>query len=180
MKRADASDGFGKEALDSQQRSGNPCYRALLTLESNGVQVVKDNLLHHLVYLLLLSQDDIALPLDGGLLELAVLQDIADDIHCFRHIISECFGVVDGLLPAGVGVQVCAQVLDLQLQGMLIALASSFEGHVFEEVRSSFCGICLCARACIDPYSYGRSLGKRLAFGSNGESVGEGSDLGRG
>jgi hypothetical protein len=41
-----------------------------LTLESGSVKVVKDNLLQLLVNLLLFTENDISLPLDGGLLQL--------------------------------------------------------------------------------------------------------------
>lgn len=89
------------------------------------MQVVKDNLLHHLVDLLLLSQNDISLPLNGRLLELAVLEDIADDVDCFWDVVPEGLCVVYGLLARGVGVQVGAEVLDLELESVLGALAGT-------------------------------------------------------
>lgn len=69
-----------------------------LALVSGGVQVVKNNLLKLLVNLLLLAQDDVALALDGGRLELRVLEDIGKDVDSLGNIGVERLGVVDGVL----------------------------------------------------------------------------------
>lgn len=69
-----------------------------LVLESSGVQVVKDNLLNLLLNLLGLSENDVALALDGGRLELGVLQDIGQDVDGLRNIGVESLGEVDGVL----------------------------------------------------------------------------------
>lgn len=69
-----------------------------LVLESSGVQVVKDNLLNLLLNLLGLSENDVALALDGGWLELGVLQDIGQNIDGLGDIGVESLGEVDGVL----------------------------------------------------------------------------------
>lgn len=69
-----------------------------LVLESGGVQVVEDNLLNLLLNLLGLAEDNVALALDGRLLELGVLQDIGQDIDALRDIGVEGLGEVDGVL----------------------------------------------------------------------------------
>lgn len=69
-----------------------------LALVSGGVQVVEDNFLKLLVNLLLLAQDDVALALDGGRLELRVLEDIGKDVDSLGNISVEGLGVVDGVL----------------------------------------------------------------------------------
>lgn len=69
-----------------------------LSLESGGVKVVEDNLLELLVNLLGLSEDNIALTLDSGLLELGVLEDIGENVDGRGHIGIEGLCVVDGVL----------------------------------------------------------------------------------
>ena len=69
-----------------------------LTLVSGGVKVVEDNLLELLVNLLLLAQDNVALALDGGGLELGVLEDIRENVDSLGDIVVEGLGVVDGVL----------------------------------------------------------------------------------
>jgi hypothetical protein len=68
-----------------------------LTLESGGVQVVKDNLFELLVHLFLLAENDITLALDGLGLELRVLEDIGEDIDCRGDVVVEGLGVVNGV-----------------------------------------------------------------------------------
>lgn len=69
-----------------------------LVLESSGVKVVKDNLLNLLLNLLGLSKNDVALALDGGLLEKGVLENIGEDINALGDISVEGLGEVDGVL----------------------------------------------------------------------------------
>lgn len=97
----------------------------MLTLESDCVQVVEDDLLVLLVNLLLLPQDDVPLPLNSRLLQLGVLQDVGDDVDGLVNVLTERLGVVDGLLARGVCVEVGTKVLDLDLEGVLRALSST-------------------------------------------------------
>jgi hypothetical protein len=114
-----------------------------LALERGSVQVVEDNLLELLVDLLLLPKDDVALALNGGLLELGVLKDIGKDLNRLSDVILERLGVVDRVLALdtplmllkivcrdqtkyrSVGVQVTTHVLNLQLQLLLGALVGA-------------------------------------------------------
>lgn len=86
------------------------------TLESDRVQVVKDNLLILLLDLFLLPKNDIALPLNRRLFELGVLENVGENIDRLGHVLVERLGVVDCLLARGVGVQVGAEVFDLELE----------------------------------------------------------------
>lgn len=112
-----------------------------LILERGGMQVVKHNFLELLIDLFLLAQDHVALALDGGLLELGVLQDVGEDLDGFADVVLERLGVVDGVFALetlmhgqrwyspigggqrwtyrGVGIQMTAHVLDLELQLVL-------------------------------------------------------------
>jgi hypothetical protein len=60
-----------------------------LALERGSVQVVEDNLLELLVDLLLLPKDDVALALNGGLVEPRVLKDIGKDLNRLSDVILE-------------------------------------------------------------------------------------------
>lgn len=86
------------DALDVLLRSEDGAAEGV-ALESGGVQVVEDNLLELLVDLLLLTQDHITLPLDGGGLQLGVLEDVGQDVNGLRNVRVEGLGVVDGVLP---------------------------------------------------------------------------------
>jgi hypothetical protein len=148
------------------------------TLEGNSVKVVKDDLLDLLVDLLLLPEDDVPLPLNRSLLQLGSLQDVRDDLDTLANILLEALGVVDGLLPRGVGVKVSAEVLDLKLELVLTPLAGALESHVLEEVSGSRGLIRLGARTGVDPYSDGSGGSVRVRLGSDGQTVGEGRNLG--
>jgi hypothetical protein len=69
-----------------------------LVLEGSRVQVVEDDLLDLLLNLLRLAQDNVTLSLDGGLLELGVLQDVGEDIDALGDVRVESLGEVDGVL----------------------------------------------------------------------------------
>lgn len=88
-------------------------------LESNLVELVKDDLVLLLLDLLVLAQDNIALALDSFRGNRAVLQDVREDVDGSRDVRLQGLRVVDGLLARSVGVQVSAQVLDLNLETSL-------------------------------------------------------------
>lgn len=87
--------------------------------------MVKDNLLHLLVNLLLLAKDDITLALNGGVIQGRVLENVGEDLNGLGDIGLEGLGVVDGLLAGSVGVQVSTHVLDLDLEIVLAARAGA-------------------------------------------------------
>lgn len=97
------------------------------TLESDRVQVVKDNLLILLLNLFLLPKNDIALPLDRRLFELGVLENVGENVDGLGHVLVERLGVVDGLLAGSVGVEVGAEVFDLELELGLRSRLGSLE-----------------------------------------------------
>lgn len=69
-----------------------------LVLESSSVEVIENNLLDLLLNLLGLSEDNVALTLDGGLLELGVLENIGENVDTLGNIRVESLGEVDGVL----------------------------------------------------------------------------------
>lgn len=69
-----------------------------LALVSGGVKVVKNHLLELLVNLLLLTENHITLTLDGGGLQLGVLEDIGKNVDSLGNVGVEGLGVVYGVL----------------------------------------------------------------------------------
>ena len=67
-------------------------------------------------YLSHLSENDIAFSLNGLLVQVGLLQDVRQDVHCERHILLEDLGEVAGHLARGEGVEVTPNVFDLLLQ----------------------------------------------------------------
>ena len=105
--------------------------------------MIKNNFLKLLINLLLLSKNDIPLPLNSRVFELGVLQNIADNVDSYWHILSEALGIVDGLFPRGVGIKMRTNVLDLQFERMLRSPAGSLKRHVFKEMSSPIRLVCL-------------------------------------
>lgn len=129
-----------------------------LVLEGGGVQVVKDDLLDLLLDLVGLAQDHVPLALDGGLLELGVLEDVGEDVDTLRHILVQGLGEVDGVFTLsycqtrglrgedisiiahdvttyrGVGVEVGAHVLDLELELLLCPAGGALSNHCQQAV----------------------------------------------
>lgn len=60
--------------------------------------MVEDNLLELLLNLLGLPENDVALALDGRLLELGVLENVLDDVDTLRNVLVQCLGEVDSVL----------------------------------------------------------------------------------
>jgi hypothetical protein len=139
--------------------------------------MVKDNFFKLLVNFLLFPQNDVSLPLNRGILQLGILEDITDDVHALSNVFPERLGVVNRLFPGSVGIQVSAEVLDFQLQPVLASLVGSLESHVFQEVSGPIGGIGFSARTSINPNTDGRGLSVWMRFGSYRQTIGEGGDL---
>lgn len=95
------------------------------------------------------------------------MEDVADDVDGDGDVLAEALGVVDSLLARGVGVEVCAEVLDLELECVLRAPAGALEGHVLQEVGGPVRLVGLGPRACVDPHTDGRCLRMRLRLGGD-------------
>jgi hypothetical protein len=88
---------FSGDVADVLSRAKDGAAKGLV-LESGSVEVIKNNLLNLLLNLLGLSENNVALTLDGGLLELGVLENIGEDIDTLGNIRVESLGKVDGVL----------------------------------------------------------------------------------
>ena len=60
--------------------------------------MVEDNLFKLLVYLLLLSENDISFSFDRGGLEFRILEDVGEDIDCLWDVVIERLCVVNSVL----------------------------------------------------------------------------------
>lgn len=94
----DVADKLGSgDVTDVLARSKDGAAQGLLLVRSS-VEVVENNLLNLLLNLLGLAKDNVALPLNGGLVETRVLEDIGEDVDTLRNIRVEGLGEVDGVL----------------------------------------------------------------------------------
>ena len=143
------------------------------TLEGDSVQVVEDNLLHLLVHLLLLPENHVALAFNRRLLELGVLENVADDVDRLADVLAEALRVVHSLFTGSVRVQVRTEVLDLQLESVLTPSVGTLESHVFQEMCRAICLVGLRPRAGIYPDTYGGCLSVRVGFGGDSQAIGE-------
>ena len=142
--------------------------------------MVENNLFQLLVNLLLLPQYNVPLPFNGRRVKLGVLKDITDNVDSLRDVLLEALGVVDGLFPRCVSVEVGTNVFNLEFQSVLGTAAGTLEGHVLEEMSGSVGGIGLRPGTSIypDTNSSGLSVGMRLR--SDGETIRKSSCLGYG
>ena len=138
---------------------------------SDSVEMVKHDLLVLLVDLLLLAQDNVALTLDGATFELGVLEDVGDDVNGLWDVLAEALGIVDGLFTRGVRIKMSAEVLHLELEGMLRATASTLESHMFEEVGGAIGCIRLGAGASVYPHTNGGSLSMRMCLRRDSKTI---------
>lgn len=141
------------------------------------MEMIKQDLLVLLVHLLLLAQNDIAFALDGAAFELRVLEDVGDDVDGLRDVLAEALGVVDRLLARSVRIEVRAEVLHLELEGMLGATAGPLKSHMLEEMRCAIGRVRLGARASVYPHTDGRSLRMRMCLCRDSKAVREGGDF---
>lgn len=149
-----------------------------LVLESGGVQVVEDDLLELLLDLLGLAEDDVALTLNGRLLELGVLENVGENVDALGDIGVEGLGEVDGVLARGVGVQVATHVLNLELELLLRPVGGALEGKVLEEVSSAVVLVRLGPGTGVDPHADSRGLGPWRVISSDCQAILEGGRLG--
>ena len=124
--------------------------------------MVKHNLLHLLVHLLLFPQNNIPLALNSRLLESGVLEDVADDVNAGANVLGEALGVIHGLLARRVRVQVCTEALDGELELVLGAAVGALESHVFEEMRRAVRRVRLRPRPRVNPHAHCRRLRVRM------------------
>jgi hypothetical protein len=149
-------------------------------LESDGVEVVENDLFQLLVNLLLFPQYNVPLPFDGRRVKFGVLEDITDNVDSLGDILFEALGVIDSLFPRRVSVEVCTNVLNLELQSVLGTTAGTLEGHVLEEVSGSVGGIVLCPGTSIYPDTDCSGLSMGVGLCSDGKAIRKGSCLGDG
>ena len=124
-------------------------------------------------YLLHLPENDFALAADAVFLESGVLEDVGEDVKGLGDILVGDLGIIGGLLPGGVGVEVSSHVLDLFLELTRVAPLGALEDHVLEEVRGAVSLLGLEPRPGVDPDADGGGAGAEGGLGGDAEAVGE-------
>jgi hypothetical protein len=131
------------------------------------MKMIKDDLFKLLVNLLLLSKNDITLSLNGWRLEFRILKNVGNDINGNRNILSEALCIVHCLLARSVCIQMCAKILNLELQCMLVATTGALEGHMLEEMGGSIGFVSLSTRTSINPDANCCGLSMRMRLCGN-------------
>lgn len=149
------------------------------SLESSGVQMVEHDFLQIGLHFLHLAQNNSALAFNFSLTQLRILNDVGEDFHRLRHILGQTLGVEHRLLPGRVGVQVGAQILNLEFEVGLRPLVRSLEGHVLQEVGNTIGGGSLVPRSGIDPETDRCGRGARVLRGHTQTIVQSGGERGR-
>ncbi len=105
-----------------------------------------------------------------------MLQDVAQQVDCQRHVLLENAGDEGGLFARGIGVEVAADRFDLLGDGERVAPLGALERHVLEKVRDAVEFAPLVARAGVDPDADRRGLETRHVDGGDPKAVFECGD----
>ena len=109
--------------------------------------------------------------------ELAVGENVADDVERQSDVGAHDAGEVAGPLDPGFGVEVAADVLDRFGDVAGASFARAFERHVLEEVRKPVLSHALVAGARGDEDADRGGLYVRRRVGDDNEAGGQGRDL---
>lgn len=139
--------------------------------------MVEHNFFKLFINLLLFAEDDVTFALNSTILEFRVLQNIADDVNSCGDVLAEALGVIDGLFAGSVGVEVCAEVLDLDFEGVLCPSVGSLECHMFEEVGGAVGFVSFSTRTGVNPDADSCSLCMWMRLGGDGQTVRESANL---
>ena len=124
-----------------------------------------------------LLNDDVLLPLELGGVELAVGENVADDVEREPDVASHHPGEIAGALDAGFGVEIAAHIFDRFGDVAGGAPARALERHVFEQVRKPVLVDALVPGARGDEDADRGRLHMRRRVGDDGESGGKDGDL---
>ena len=105
------------------------------------------------------------------------MENVGDDVDGLGDVLAEALRIVHRLLARGIRIEVSAEILHLELEGVLGATACALESHVLEEVGGAVGRVRLGARTSVYPHTDGRSLGMGVGLRRDGESVREGGDF---
>ena len=135
------------------------------------------NLNQH-IYLLHFPENHITLATDSVLLKLRVLQDIRENVESLRDVLVQDLGVIRGLFPRSVGVQVASHVLNLLLQLARRPPLGSLEDHVLQEMRRPVRLLRLEPRTGVNPNPDRRRLRREVRLRRDSQAVRQRRDLG--
>ena len=121
-----------------------------------------------------LLQDDVLLALELVGVERALGENVGDDVERQVDVLAQHAGEIGGLLDAGLGVEVAADVLDRLGDFARAATARALERHVFEQMRQPVLARALVARSGGDEHAERRGLQMRHRVGDDAQGRREG------
>ena len=143
----------------------------------DGLELVKDDIIGRVQRLTDLLQDHGALSFKLGRVEARMLQDIGQDIDAERDIFLKNLGVIGGILPRGIGVEMTADILDRLGNRAGVAALGTLEGHVFKQMGNAVQRLWLVAGADIDPNAKGDGIHRRHVVGNDLQAIVEAGNL---
>ena len=109
--------------------------------------------------------------LNGTAFELGVLEDVGDDVDSLRDVLAEALRVVNCLLTRSVRIEVGAEILHFDLEGMLGVTANILESHMLKEVGHATGRICLGTQASDYPHTHRRGLDMGMCLCHNSKTI---------
>ena len=161
-----------RHLLDDGGRAQGGAAHGLIAI-GGGLEVVEDDVVGRVVGLPDLLQDHAALALHLLRREGGMGEDVAQDVGGERQVVLQHLGVVGGVLPRRVGVEVAADILDLPRDGGSVALLGALEGHVLQEVGHAVLLGAFVPGAGMDIGADRGGLHAGHGVGNDGQAVGE-------
>ena len=116
-------------------------------------------------------QDHLAFALQLVARELAVLENVGEDIEGDADVVAQHAGEVGGGLQRRRRVQVAADVLDFLGNALRRPALRALEGHMLEEMRNAVLDLALMAGATGDPHAERRRLQMRHLVRDDPQSI---------
>ena len=161
-----------RHLLDDGGRAQGGAAHGLIAI-GGGLEVVEDDVVGRVVGLPDLLQDHAALALHLLRREGGMGEDVAQDVGGERQVVLQHLGVVGGVLPRRVGVEVAADILDLPRDGGGVALLGALEGHVLQDVGDAVLLGAFVPGAGMDIGADRGGLHAGHGVGNDGQAVGE-------
>src|SRR5208337_5048017 len=171
-----AVDGFPVEGADALPRAEDrPADR--LVRPGGRAEEIEHEILRRIFDGADFLHNDVLFPFEFAGVELAVGENVADDVHRQSGVCSQHAREVAGSLDPGLRVEVAADILDRLRDVARAPAAGALERHVFNEMREPVLADALVSRACGDEDADRSRLHMGRSLGDYGEPRGEARDL---
>ena len=124
-----------------------------LARPGGGGEEIEDEIVGRVLDRADLLQNDVLLAREFFRIEPAVGEDVGDDVERKVDVLAEHAGEIGGLLDAGLGVEIAADVLDRLGDRPRVALGRALERHVLEQMRQPVFAFAFVARAGGDEHA---------------------------